>query len=287
MSIMSPMHLIAVLCIASLTGCTSLPGSVTEQIEGRRVEYVMTKNGPDVVVFENGLGGTLHGWAKVYPEISRISSAFAYNRPSYGRSDKAATPRDGQHVVDELRSLLKAKGLNPPYILVGHSLGGLYMQLYARRYPDEVRALVLVDSTHPSQFKGKGNPEHWPTGLNTAMRVMLSESEEQEFDAINSTGEQILSLPTFTGERVIVLSAAQPLREKSELAQDSNEKRKDIVTLYPGSKQVWVDSGHNIPMEKPESVVSAIREILPENTSPAQTNTDAKLIGGGVRFDSE
>jgi pimeloyl-ACP methyl ester carboxylesterase len=289
MSIMSPMHLIAVLCIASLTGCASLPGSVTEQIEGRRVEYVMTKNGPDVVVFENGLCGQLHWWAKVYPEISRSSSAFAYNRPGYGRSDKAATPRDGQHVVDELRGLLKAKGLNPPYILVGHSLGGLYMQLYARLYPDEVRALILVDSTHPSQFKGKGNPEHWPTGLNTAMRMLLSESGEREFDAINSTGEQILNLPTFTGKPVIVLSPEQPLREELELAQDINEKRKDLIRLYPGAKQVWVDSGHDMPLEKPESVVAAIRELLPESTSPAQANADAdaKSAGRGVRFDSE
>ena len=73
-----------------------------------------------------------------------------------GRSDPADSPRDGGHVVDELRALLSAQDLKPPYVLVGHSLGGLYMQLYARRYPDEVSALVLVDSTHPNQFKGAG-----------------------------------------------------------------------------------------------------------------------------------
>jgi len=260
---MRRVNLIAGLGIALLTGCATLPGSVTEDVDGRRVEYVMTKNGPDVVVFENGLGGTLHGWAKVYPEVSGNCSAFAYNRPGYGKSDKAATPRDGQHVVDELRGLLKSKGLNPPYVLVGHSLGGLYMQLYARRYPDEVRALVLVDSTHPSQFKGKGAPENWPSWFKAFMHLMLSEDGEKEFDAINSTGEQVLSLPAVTGKPVIVLSASQPLQNKSELADDSNEKRKDIARLHPGSTQVWVDSGHVIPLDKPESVVSALREIIP------------------------
>ena len=59
---------------------------------------------------------------------------------------------------------------------------------------------------------------------------------------------------------MFVLSASQPLQEKSKLADDANEKRKDIARLYPGSKQIWVDSGHAVPLEKPESIVSAIRE---------------------------
>lgn len=82
-------------------------------------------------------------------------------------------------------------------------------------------------------------------------------------NAINTTGENVLSLPSFIGKPVIVLSASQPMKEKSELADDANEKRKDLARLYPGSKQIWVDSGHGIPLEKPESVISAIREVLP------------------------
>jgi pimeloyl-ACP methyl ester carboxylesterase len=278
-------HYILAVGVVILTGCASLPGAVTERVDGRQVEYVLSKNGPDVVVFENGLGGTLHYWAKVYPEISGNCSAFAYNRPGYGKSDKTETPRDGQHVVDELRGLLKSKGLNPPYVLVGHSLGGLYMQMYARRYPDEVRALVLVDSTHPSQLKGKGAPENWPSWFKAVMHLTLSEDGEEEFDAINSTGEQVLNLPAFTGKPVIVLSASQPLQSKSELADDSNEKRKDIARLYPGSTQVWVDSGHVIPLEKPESVLDALRAIVPGCVSPQHTNAGEKSNGTGVRFE--
>ena len=59
---------------------------------------------------------------------------------------------------------------------------------------------------------------------------------------------------------MFVLSASKPLEEKSKIADDANEKRKDIARLYPGSKQIWVDSGHGIPLEKPEAVISAIRE---------------------------
>jgi len=76
------------------------------------------------------------------------------------------------------------------------------------------------------------------------------------------TGKQVLDLPTLSGKPVFVLSASKPLEEKSAVADDANAKRKDIASLYPGSKQVWVDSGHTIPLEKPEAIVAAIREAL-------------------------
>jgi pimeloyl-ACP methyl ester carboxylesterase len=245
-----------------ISGCASLPSATTEQIDDRQVEYVLVKQATGTVVFENGLGGTMFWWGKVFPEISKDITAFAYNRPGYGKSEPISTLRDGVHVVDELRSLLRSKGLTPPYVLVGHSLGGLYMQLFARRYPEEVNALILVDSTHPAQFKDKGSIENWPAWFRLIFRMTLSSVGKAEMDAINATGEAVLALPPFTGKPVIVLSALQPMKENSELADDANEKRKDIAKLYPGSKQIWVDSGHGIPLDKPESVISAIREVL-------------------------
>lgn len=255
-------RLFFLLAVIFSAGCASLPNATTEQIDNRQVEYALTQHGSGTVVFENGLGGTLDWWADVYPEISKDTTVFAYNRPGYGESDPALTPRDGMHIIDELRSLLRSKALNPPYVLVGHSLGGLYMQFFARRFPEEVDALILVDSTHPAQFKGKGSPTHWPYWFRLLYRLGTSAVEKEEMAAVNATGESVLGLPTFVGKPIIVLSALQPMQEKSELADDANEKRKDIARLYPGAKQVWVDSGHGIPLEKPESVVTAIREIL-------------------------
>lgn len=253
-----------ILMLALLTGCASLQGVSTESVDDRRIEYALVRHDSGTVVFENGLGGRIEWWAKVFPEISKETSTFAYNRPGYGNSDRVSSPRDGTHVVDELRLLLKSKGLNPPYVLVGHSLGGLYMQLFARRYPDEVSALILVDSTHPEQLKGKGSPQNWPTWFRLAYGLATSAVEKEELNAIDATGETVLSLPPFTGKPVIVLSASEPMNEKSELADDANEKRKDLIRLYPGARQLWVDSGHGIPLEKPELIISAIREVLPE-----------------------
>ena len=251
------------LLLATLaSGCASLPGKTTTRIDDRRVEYVLTRKGGATVVFENGLGGTLDYWAKVVPEVGKEATTFAYNRPGYGKSDVPLTPRDGRHVVDELRALLAAQGLRPPYVLVGHSLGGLYMQLFARRYPDEVSALVLVDSTHPEQFKGAGALENWPAWARLMFGVATSATAKQEMNAINATGEAVLRLPAFTGKPVIVLSALKPMSNKSALSDDANAKRKDVARLYPGSTQIWVDSGHVIPLEKPEAVISAIHEAL-------------------------
>jgi pimeloyl-ACP methyl ester carboxylesterase len=253
---------IILLLLILLSGCATLLNAKTEEINSRNVEYSLICNGDATVVFENGLDGKMKWWRKVIPEISKNTTTFAYNRPGYGSSVAVSTPRDGQHIIEELRTLLKSKEVKPPYVLVGHSFGGLLMQLFARKYPEEVSALILIDSTHPAQLTGNGAKENWPTWLRFLVRIYLSSVERQELDLINATGEEVLALPTFSGKPVIVLSAMQPIGEKGEFADDVNEKRKDVARLYPGSQQVWVDSGHGIPLEKPETVIAAIKQVL-------------------------
>jgi pimeloyl-ACP methyl ester carboxylesterase len=253
---------VAALIVMLLTGCASLPNSTLEKIGNRNVEFALTQHDTPPIVFENGLGGRMEWWKKVLPEISNDTTTFAYNRPGYGNSDPVATPRDGLHIVDELRALLRNKRMNSPYILVGHSLGGLYMQLYARRYPEEVSALILVDSTHPKQLDGDGATEKQSYLVRGLLGVLVTGTAKDELDLLPQTGKQVLDLPTLSGKPTFVLSASKPLDEKSPVADDANAKRRDIARLYPGSKQVWVDSGHAIPLEKPEVIVAAIREAL-------------------------
>ncbi len=256
----------AVLLVALLTGCASLPNSTTEKINDRHIEFALTQHEETIpVIFENGLGGRMEWWKKIIPEISKDATTFAYNRPGYGNSDPVSTPRDGLHIVDELRMLLRSKGVNPPYILVGHSLGGLYMQLFARRYPDEVSALILVDSTHPKQLEGESSLDRQSFLVQGLLGVLVTGMAKEELNLLPQTGEQLLSFPTVLNKPVFVLSASEPMKEKSPLADDANAKRQDIARLYPGSKQIWIDSGHGIPLENPESVISAIHEALTLN----------------------
>lgn len=259
---------IALLALVLLhTGCASLQGASTQTIGGRQVEFALARHDTTTVVFENGLGGTLDWWAKVFPELASDTSAFAYNRPGCGHSEVTHTPRDGAHIVEELRALLLSQGLKPPYVLVGHSLGGLYMQWFARRHPEEVSGLVLVDSTHPAQLKGAGSLANWPAWFRMAFQLTSSATTQEELERLDATGDEVLAMPSFKGKPVIVLSASQPLRESSPLADDTNAKRKNLVSLYPGAQQIWVDSGHGIPLEQPDAVVKAVRDVLAHTRS--------------------
>lgn len=272
---MPTLRLLLALAATLNAGCAGLPGAKVASVDGRPLEYAVRPGPAPAIVFENGLGGHMEWWQKVLPALDADTAYFAYNRPGYGKSEPARTPRDGAHVVEELRAALSTLGLRPPYLLVGHSLGGLYMQLFARQHPQDVAALVLVDSTHPRQLEGAGAMEKqsfWVRGL---VGALVTGVARQELDQLNATGEQVLALPVPPKVHVLVLSASGPLKETSELANFANEKRRDIARLYPGSRQVWVDSSHAIPLERPEAIVQALREVLAQVRRDAQPGPTA------------
>ena len=92
-------------------------------------------------------------WSLISPEIAKFTRVCTYDRAGFGWSDlNLRTPRSSQQSVDELHLLLTKAGINPPYILVGHSLGGVNMRLYASQCPEDVVGLVLVDSSHENQM---------------------------------------------------------------------------------------------------------------------------------------
>ncbi|MBI3582412.1 MAG: alpha/beta hydrolase [Nitrospinae bacterium] len=124
----------------------------TADIGGPKLEYVMAGEGNPVVVLLSGYGADIDtSWSRIFPEVKTISTVFAYNRFNYGNSDKVDVPQTGTAIIASLRSLLREKRLKPPYVLVGHSLGGVYVQLFTRQYPKEVAGVVLIDSAHPDQ----------------------------------------------------------------------------------------------------------------------------------------
>lgn len=143
------------------------------EVSGRKVEtmYIATQGAAATIVFENGSRSTLDKWNKVIPAVAKEANIFAYNRPGYGMSDKPSTPRDGKTVVEELRQVLRQQGVKPPYVLVGHSLGGLYMQMYARSYPQEVQGVVLVDAVYPGIIK---KPEDFPLMTRMAKYIFMN-----------------------------------------------------------------------------------------------------------------
>src|SRR6266704_3721215 len=121
--------------------------------------FKLEGKGTPTVILESGLGDTLDVWNAVQPLIATgCARTLTYNRAGYLGSDNSNAPRDSATIVGELRAELRRQNIKPPYVLVGHSLGGLYMQYFARNYREEVAGLVLVDSTHWEQHLEMGNP---------------------------------------------------------------------------------------------------------------------------------
>jgi pimeloyl-ACP methyl ester carboxylesterase len=122
------------------------------RVAGRRIFTDTRGAGEPVVVFESALAGSSVSWTFVQPAVSAFARTFAYDRAGFGASDRGSLPRTAGRVADELRAVLEAAGEPPPYILVGHSFGGLVMRIFAARYPQLTAALVLVDPAHPEDW---------------------------------------------------------------------------------------------------------------------------------------
>jgi pimeloyl-ACP methyl ester carboxylesterase len=120
-------------------------------VGGHRLFYRVVGEGAPTVVLECGLGAPSESWAIVQAELAKYTRVFAYDRAGLGSSEKAKEIPESYNVARQLHTLLEKTGQRPPYILVGHSLGGVFIRVYTHLYPDEVGGLVFVDASHPSQ----------------------------------------------------------------------------------------------------------------------------------------
>ena len=123
------------------------PGRLVRLPDGRRINLRCTGLGSPTVLLESGFGGNSSGWAKVQPRIAPTTRVCSYDRAGYGFSDPGPLPRDGAAIARDLDRALKAGNIRGPYVVVGHSAGGLYARLFAARRPKEVAGLVFVDSS--------------------------------------------------------------------------------------------------------------------------------------------
>ena len=122
-------------------------------VGGYRLHLACQGDGSPTVVMEAAIGETGLLWSLVQPAVAQTTRACVYDRAGYGWSDPSPRPRTAEVMVEELHRLLAAAEVPGPYVLVGHSFGGLLVRLYAARYPQEVAGLVLVDSAHEDQYR--------------------------------------------------------------------------------------------------------------------------------------
>src|SRR5947209_11783037 len=150
------------------------PGKLVD-IGGYRLHIHCTGTGSPTVILDAGLGETSLDWSKVQPGVARFTRVCSYDRAGYGWSESGPGPRTSQQIVKELHLLLVHAQISGPYILVGHSLGGLNMRLYAYRYPGEVAGMVLLDATSEHQFAPFGTypPVFPPQAVSTAEQQLM------------------------------------------------------------------------------------------------------------------
>src|SRR5215212_3200602 len=128
------------------------PGEMVD-VGGYSLHVYCVGQGSPTVVLDAGLGEFSAQWVRVQREVSDTTRVCAYDRAGMGWSEMGPDPRDAKQITSELHTLLSKAGIEGPYVLVGHSFGGMYMQTYANRYPEEVAGVALVDSsTDPDQF---------------------------------------------------------------------------------------------------------------------------------------
>ncbi|MEL7433867.1 MAG: alpha/beta hydrolase, partial [Chloroflexota bacterium] len=126
------------------------PGEIIT-VDGTDMHIYCVGEGSPTAIFEAGLGGNYMDWTLVQPAISEHTRTCAYDRSGMGYSDYLGTPLDSEATAQRLHQLLSAAEIAPPYILVGHSIGGIHVRSLYELYPEDVVAMVLVDSSHENQ----------------------------------------------------------------------------------------------------------------------------------------
>ena len=232
---------------------------------GVRSVVVAGEGGP-TVVFESGLGQGKEAWAPVFKAIAGHARALAYDRAGYGDSEAAPGARDGEQAVQELCALLMALELPPPYVLVGHSLGGTLMKLFARLYPHEVAGVVLVDARN-SDFSKRAR--------HMGVRRMLYEppkalywlarsATRRELRALPQTMQQARRAGPFPSVPLIVLTHSRAAthwpRNLGRAWLNSQHSMARMSVL--GRISVCDDAGHQLHRDRPDAVVHAVLSVL-------------------------
>jgi pimeloyl-ACP methyl ester carboxylesterase len=231
-----------------------LPGRINA--DGRLLRIRVEGEGSPAVVLEIGLGGPLEVWDLVQPEVARFTKVFAYDR--IGAVD-AKPMLTGVEIAHELRTALRNAGVEPPYILVGQSFGGVYNRIFASLYPNEVAGMVLLDPTqeefldwlrihYPKEMLSKEIVKNWAEGEGVweTLDQLKVAAPLPDIPIVLVTGTKFIDDPM----RIKTLPVWTAMHAKWVTAQSEGRH-----VLAP-------DSGHGVEVEVPKLVVSLIREVV-------------------------
>ena len=256
-------------------------------VGGRELFLHCTGSGSPTVVFQ---GGLTTDWVEVQGRVARFTRACSYDPANgpWGRSDPAPTPRTGQDYVSDLRALLTAARVPGPYVITGHSNGGLFAQLHASRHPDEIAGLVLLDAVHKN-YHGRriailkkllpaAELKANVRALRTPLPAILDPEQIDLETSLAQTRAALASAPLRpTPLSVITHGRPEPGSDPRTTEPDErlwHKLQDEIAALVPNSKHVIAKrSGHDIHHQQPALVNAAVREVVEALRQPATQTT--------------
>ncbi|WP_456363552.1 alpha/beta fold hydrolase [Priestia aryabhattai] len=224
-------------------------------------EFVEKPNSKVTVVFEAGYGCPSEYWGPIKDSIGEFTQYVVYDRPGLGKSETDYRPKDSSQAVENLRALLKGVNIKPPYVLVGHSIGGINVRLYASKYPEEVAAIVLLDSCHPDQNI------ILPSLFNEDIRdnYFNQFTIEGNLRDINTSFDQVRHCTSLGEMPVKVVSAGLQSYHTEASFAAWNLFQRDLLHLSKNSKHIIVENAsHAIHIDQPRSVATVIQYTLEE-----------------------
>jgi pimeloyl-ACP methyl ester carboxylesterase len=219
------------------------------------------------VILEAGTGDSSEVWNTVQEQVEKFARVCSYDRLGLGKSDKVAVPHTADEIVEDLHELLHAVPVSAPYVMVGHSIGGIYVRKYAALFPTEVKGLVLLDSSHEEQFTrvSEISPE-WAQRIASKFPTNPEGLRAQGFLPRNERLAWRFDEPLIVVEHgeIPKTAASDPMAKQSEavfhLLQRDLASRSKYGQLREARK-----SGHYIQRNQPELVIQAIEDVIRES----------------------
>ncbi|HEY3006000.1 MAG TPA: alpha/beta fold hydrolase [Kribbellaceae bacterium] len=246
-------------------------------IGGRRMFLRCTGHGSPTVVFENGL---VTDWHALQQRLSSVTRVCSYDPARlagpWGRSDPATAPRDAEDRVADLRAVLTAARVPGPYVLAGHSNGGLFSLLYASTHPEDVAGLVLIDGVHPQYHRRSievakqfAPREYWDELTQAACGLAPVQVDAEQLDICLAEDQTLASLRAapLRAMPVSVLTRGNlhfpPGSEPDAQERLWRQLQAELAATVPGSRHVLAtDSGHDIPRDQPELVLTEVGRVV-------------------------
>ena len=250
------------------------------------------------VILDAGLSCCSIDWYYVQPQVSEFSKVISFDRAGYGWSSSVKGKYTSNNVVEDLIKVLEKLNAKPPYVLVGHSFGGLNMRLFASKYPEKVAALILIDSVHEKRYLSsewdeerknihKKNLRLFRLGYITSSlgiprllkqpvgRKRLPEPYQKYINYIGynpKTFEAVYKEFFYSEESASQLKDSKPLNKElpiTVLSSNNNdvswvEHQNILSNLTNNTIQIKTDHGHSIHLENPEIVIDTIKEVINE-----------------------